>query len=219
VRSTAVANHSYIYCVDRDFGPFFLKLTIDKCVHCRRNCRALMEITMRNLMATGKIDLSDFLARADVRAATGKTELISDYEPIALRMIAASLPRAIHRAVLRRTRRRFSRHPSNCSPRIRGSLFLSTSRRGGQLTTVQNIVESEGSGNSTISMKACRTTSRVMFGNESRMRMSGSDDQHRTSGSRRLRLGTAWTVVTQKRPSADSKARRSRTSAPQILRQ
>ena len=25
VRSTAMVNHFYIYCVDRDFGPFFLK--------------------------------------------------------------------------------------------------------------------------------------------------------------------------------------------------
>jgi hypothetical protein len=66
----------------------------------------LMEITMRNLLATGKIDLSDFLARADVVAAAGKTVLISDYfeyyrlaayltrytsEPIAVTMGAASL--------------------------------------------------------------------------------------------------------------------------------
>ncbi len=39
----------------------------------------LMEITMRNLLATGEIDLRDFLARADVLAAAGKTVLISDY--------------------------------------------------------------------------------------------------------------------------------------------
>ena len=39
----------------------------------------LMEITMRNLMATGEIDYGDFLARADVLAATGATVLISDY--------------------------------------------------------------------------------------------------------------------------------------------
>jgi hypothetical protein len=66
----------------------------------------LMEITMRNLLATGKIDLSDFLARADVLAAAGKTVLISDYfeyyrlaayltryttEAIAVTMGAASL--------------------------------------------------------------------------------------------------------------------------------
>src|SRR6202049_213039 len=66
----------------------------------------LMEITMKNLLATGKIDLSDFLARADVLAAAGKTVLISDYfeyyrlaayltrytsEPIALTMGVASL--------------------------------------------------------------------------------------------------------------------------------
>ena len=66
----------------------------------------LMEITMRNLLAEGKLDLSDFLARADVLAAAGKTVLISDYfeyyrlagyltrytkEPIALTMGAGSL--------------------------------------------------------------------------------------------------------------------------------
>ncbi len=66
----------------------------------------LMEITMRNLMAEGKLDLSDFLARADVLAAAGKTVLISEYfeyyrlagyltrytkEPIALTMGAGSL--------------------------------------------------------------------------------------------------------------------------------
>src|SRR4029077_20961611 len=39
----------------------------------------LMELTMRNLVAGGQIDLTDFLARADVLAAAGKTVLISDY--------------------------------------------------------------------------------------------------------------------------------------------
>jgi hypothetical protein len=66
----------------------------------------LMEITMRNLLASGKIDLTDFLARADVLAAAGKTVLISDYfeyyrlaayltrytsQPIAVTMGVASL--------------------------------------------------------------------------------------------------------------------------------
>src|SRR5260370_27785627 len=66
----------------------------------------LMEITMRNLLAGGQIDLTDFLARADVLAAAGKTVLISDYfeyyrlaayltrytsHPIALTMGVASL--------------------------------------------------------------------------------------------------------------------------------
>ena len=66
----------------------------------------LMEITMHNLLATGAIDLRDFLARADVLAAVGKTVMISDYseyyrlaayltrytsEPIAVTMGAASL--------------------------------------------------------------------------------------------------------------------------------
>jgi hypothetical protein len=39
----------------------------------------LMEITTRNLLADGKLDLHDFLARADMLAAAGKTVLISDY--------------------------------------------------------------------------------------------------------------------------------------------
>jgi hypothetical protein len=39
----------------------------------------LMEITMRNLLAGGEIDYHDFLARADILAASGATVLISDY--------------------------------------------------------------------------------------------------------------------------------------------
>jgi hypothetical protein len=66
----------------------------------------LMEITMRNLLVAASIDLSDFLARADVLAAVGKTVLISDFfeyyrlaaylnrytsEPIAITMGVSSL--------------------------------------------------------------------------------------------------------------------------------
>lgn len=40
---------------------------------------SLFELTMKNLLATGEIDYADFLARADVLAATGATVLISDY--------------------------------------------------------------------------------------------------------------------------------------------
>ena len=66
------------------------KVNIDM-IHCARERFAaepevkpdqtieLMEITMRNLLVTGKIDLTDFIARADVLAAVGKTVLISDY--------------------------------------------------------------------------------------------------------------------------------------------
>jgi hypothetical protein len=39
----------------------------------------LMEITMKNLLATGEIDYHDFLARADILGASGATVLISDY--------------------------------------------------------------------------------------------------------------------------------------------
>src|SRR6266853_340515 len=66
----------------------------------------LMEITMRNLLSAGEIDLGDFLARADALGAVGKTVLISDYfeyyrlaayltrytaEPIAVAMGVANL--------------------------------------------------------------------------------------------------------------------------------
>jgi hypothetical protein len=40
---------------------------------------SIMEITMKNLMATGEIDYHDFLARADVLASCGKTVMISNY--------------------------------------------------------------------------------------------------------------------------------------------
>ncbi|HEU5092070.1 MAG TPA: hypothetical protein VFT30_05250, partial [Nitrospira sp.] len=39
----------------------------------------LMEINLRQLMVNGTVDLGDFLARADLLEATGKTVLISDY--------------------------------------------------------------------------------------------------------------------------------------------
>jgi hypothetical protein len=39
----------------------------------------IMEITMRNLLASGQMDRRDFLARADVLAACGKIVLVSDY--------------------------------------------------------------------------------------------------------------------------------------------
>ena len=39
VRSTAMVNHFYIYCVDRDFGPFFLKF----CTLFPLQCQTLPE--------------------------------------------------------------------------------------------------------------------------------------------------------------------------------
>jgi hypothetical protein len=39
----------------------------------------IMEITMRNLLSDGEVDLSDFLSRADVLATTGHTVMISDF--------------------------------------------------------------------------------------------------------------------------------------------
>ena len=40
---------------------------------------SIMEITMRNLLAGGEVDLADFLSRADVLATTGHTVMISDF--------------------------------------------------------------------------------------------------------------------------------------------
>jgi hypothetical protein len=40
---------------------------------------SIMEITMRNLLADGEVDLEDFLSRADVLATTGHTVMISDF--------------------------------------------------------------------------------------------------------------------------------------------
>ena len=66
----------------------------------------LMEINLRQLQVDGKLDLADFLARADLLGAAGKTVLISDYfeyyrlagylaryttEPIAVTMGVTSL--------------------------------------------------------------------------------------------------------------------------------
>ena len=40
---------------------------------------SIMEITMRNLLAGGDVDLGDFISRADVLATTGHTVMISDF--------------------------------------------------------------------------------------------------------------------------------------------
>lgn len=39
----------------------------------------IMELTMRNLLSDGEIDYHDFLARADILAACGKTVMISNF--------------------------------------------------------------------------------------------------------------------------------------------
>jgi hypothetical protein len=54
------------------------KFTADSAV-AGKSVVQVMEITMRNLLASGQMDRRDFLARADVLAACGKVVLISDY--------------------------------------------------------------------------------------------------------------------------------------------
>ena len=90
-----------------------------------------MELTMRNLREEGgEVDRSDFLARADMLAASGKTVLISDY--FEYYRLAAYLgqytkkqdrhhdgrvepARAVRREVLRRAR---GRHPRVVRPPV-----------------------------------------------------------------------------------------------------
>jgi len=57
----------------------------------------LMEITMSNLLASGDIDLHDFLARADLLSTAGKTVLISDYSEYY--RLAAYLTRYTHQPI------------------------------------------------------------------------------------------------------------------------
>ncbi len=42
----------------------------------------LMEITMKNLLSSGELDLRDFLDRVDLLGAIGRTVLISNYGEI-----------------------------------------------------------------------------------------------------------------------------------------
>ena len=119
-----------------------------------RHVIELMEITMRNLREEGgEIDRADFLARADMLAASGKTVLISDYfeyyrlaaylgrytkQRIGITMGAAQPARPVRREVLRRAR---GRHPRVVRPAVQERsppLHLSAARPSpGELTTVE----------------------------------------------------------------------------------
>ncbi len=115
----------------------------------------LMEITMRNLLSAGDIDLRDFLARADLLSAVGKTVLISDYfeyyrlaaylsrytnEPIAVTMGAASIKdlfaedfyRGLEGGILEAFGRLFTRN-------MRIYVYPLLDQATGQLTTGANI--------------------------------------------------------------------------------
>jgi len=115
----------------------------------------LMEITMTNLLATGTIDLNDFLARADVLAAAGKTVLISDYfeyyrlaaylarytsQPIAVTMGVASLQdlfmekyyAGLEGGILEAFGRLFTKD-------LRIYVYPLRDQATGQLSTVQNV--------------------------------------------------------------------------------
>ena len=115
----------------------------------------LMEITMRNLLAAGDIDLRDFLARADLLSTAGKTVLISDYfeyyrlaaylglytnEPIAVTMGAQSLRdlfteeyyEGLEGGILEAFGRLFTRD-------LRVYVYPLLEQATGQLTTAENI--------------------------------------------------------------------------------
>ena len=95
---------------------------------------SIMEITMRNLLAQGEVDLADFLSRADVLATTGHTVMVSDY--VEYYRLAAYLfrytnapdrardgghesARALRRVVLLEARRR---HPRELRPPVQESI-------------------------------------------------------------------------------------------------
>ncbi|MCX6603710.1 MAG: TonB-dependent receptor [Acidobacteria bacterium] len=115
----------------------------------------LMEITMRNLLAAGDIDLRDFLARADLLSTAGKTVLISDYfeyyrlaaylglytnEPIAVTMGAQSVRdlfteeyyEGLEGGILEAFGRLFTRD-------LRVYVYPLLEQTTGQLTTAENI--------------------------------------------------------------------------------
>ena len=115
----------------------------------------LMEITMRNLLASGDIDLRDFLARADLLSTAGKTVLISDYfeyyrlaaylgtytnEPIAVTMGAQSVRDlfteeyydGLEGGILEAFGRLFTRD-------LRVYVYPLLEQTTGQLTTAENI--------------------------------------------------------------------------------
>ena len=71
-RPVTHVNLDMIHCARQQFGDSASADGEDETV-------VLFEITMKNLRASGEIDYADFLARADVLAATGATVLISDY--------------------------------------------------------------------------------------------------------------------------------------------
>lgn len=97
-RPVTKVNLDIVNCARRQFAQD-LQIPEDQIVE-------LMEINLQNLLTEGSLNLADFLARADLLAAAGKTVLVSDYfeyyrlatylgrytsEPIAVTMGANSL--------------------------------------------------------------------------------------------------------------------------------
>jgi hypothetical protein len=70
-RPVCHVNLDMMYCAQAKF-------TLEEGVE-EKDIVPLMELTMKNLMASGEIDYSDFLARVDVLAACGYNVLISNY--------------------------------------------------------------------------------------------------------------------------------------------
>ena len=119
---------------------------------------SIMEITMKNLMATGDIDYHDFLARADVLASCGKTVMISNYfeyyrlaaylarytsKPIGITMGAHSLQEIFDEkyygdlagGILEALGRLFKN-------RLRLYIYPFQDKESGELTTVDNLIVS-----------------------------------------------------------------------------
>jgi hypothetical protein len=106
VRSTAMVNHYYFYCVDEDFGPFFLKF----CSYFPYNAK---------LCLNGHEYLKRQLAKAGIAFAALDNGVLSCGDPQRLQQIAAGLDAAKIDALLRKWLARLP-HPFTTADRQAG---------------------------------------------------------------------------------------------------
>jgi hypothetical protein len=106
VRSTAMVNHYYFYCVDADFGPFFLKF----CSYFPYNAK---------LCLNGHEYLKRQLAKAGIPFEALDNGILSCADPKRLQKIAAGLDAATIDALLRKWLARLP-HPFTSADRKAG---------------------------------------------------------------------------------------------------
>src|SRR4051812_14407053 len=106
VRSTAMVNHFYIYCVDRDFGPFFLKF----CTYFPYNAK---------LCINGHEYAKQQLAKRGIRFEALDNGVLQCDEPKRLQCICAGLSAEKIEALLRKWLRLLP-HPYSAADRKAG---------------------------------------------------------------------------------------------------